>query len=212
MKLSTRLAVALLLLLGQFSALAATVTIEVGDNFYSPENVTINPGDVVVWRNVGSGLHPTVSETSAWSTFTISPTNTTAQVTGLTAGTTFKYYCSAHSFVSNGTRQGMIGSITVRSVATPTLAARTLAPTLSVFPNPSKGLVTVSVSAFPAKSDFKLRLSNIIGREVRTVTVRPEAADGGMSLNLSDLPAGMYFYSLVQNDKVLSTKRLLLQN
>jgi hypothetical protein len=44
------------------------------------------------------------------------------------------------------------------------------------------------------------------------VAVRPEAADGGMNLNLSDLPAGMYFYSLVQNDKVLSTKRLLLQN
>jgi plastocyanin len=212
MKLSTRLAVALLLLLGQVSALAATVTIEVGDNFYSPENVTINPGDVVVWRNVGSGLHPTVSETSAWATFTISPSNPTAQVAGLTAGTTFKYYCSAHAFPVNGTRQGMIGSITVRPVATSTLSARTLAPTLSVFPNPSKGLVTVSVSSFPAKSDYKLRLSNIIGREVRTVAVRPEAADGGMNLNLSDLPAGMYFYSLVQNDKVLSTKRLLLQN
>lgn len=212
MKLSTRLAVVLLLVLGQFSALAATITIEVGDNFYRPENVTINPGDVVVWRNVGSGVHPTVSETNAWATFIISPSNTTAQVSGLTAGTTFKYYCSAHAFLVNGTRQGMIGSITVRSVATPTLAAQALTPILSVFPNPSRGLVTVSVNAFPAKSEFKLRLSNIIGREVRTVALRPEAADGGMSLNLSDLPAGMYFYSLMQNDKVLSTKRLLLQN
>lgn len=95
---------------------------------------------------------------------------------------------------------------------TPTLTARTLAPSFAIFPNPSKGLVTVSVSQLLTNNDYKLRLSNIIGREVRTVAVRAEAADGGMSLNLSDLPAGMYFYSLVQNDKVLSTKRLLLQN
>ena len=61
-------------------------------------------------------------------------------------------------------------------------------------------------------NDYKLRLSNIIGREVRTVPVRPEAAEGGMTLNLADLPSGMYFYSLLQNDKVLSTKRLVLQN
>ncbi|RSK51356.1 T9SS type A sorting domain-containing protein [Hymenobacter rigui] len=212
MKISTRLTLMVVLLLAQLSALAATVTIEVGDNYYSPENVTINPGDVVVWRNVGSGVHPTVSETSAWSTFIISPSNTTSTISSLAAGTTYKYYCSAHSFVSNGTRQGMIGSITVRTVATPTLAARDLAPTLSVYPNPSRGLVTVSVSQLSAKSDLKLRLNNIIGREIRTVAVRPEAADGGMSINLSDLPAGMYFYSLVQNDKVLATKRLILQN
>ncbi|WP_170170196.1 T9SS type A sorting domain-containing protein [Hymenobacter perfusus] len=95
---------------------------------------------------------------------------------------------------------------------TPTLTARTLAPSFTIFPNPSKGLVTFSVSQLTLNTDYKLRLSNIIGREVRMVAVRPEAADGGMNLNLSDLPAGMYFYSLVQNDKVLSTKRLLLQN
>ncbi|MCA8831539.1 T9SS type A sorting domain-containing protein [Hymenobacter pini] len=212
MKLSTRLVLMVVLLLAQLSALAATITIEVGDNYYSPENVTINPGDVVVWRNVGSGVHPTVSESNAWSTFTISPSTPTNTISTLMAGTTFKYYCSAHSFVSNGIRQGMIGSITVRTVATPTLAARALAPTLSVYPNPSRGLVTVSVSQLPAKNDLKLRLNNIIGREIRTVAIRPEAADGGMSINLSDLPAGMYFYSLVQNDKVLSTKRLVLQN
>ncbi|GAB3228606.1 hypothetical protein GCM10027346_13340 [Hymenobacter seoulensis] len=96
--------------------------------------------------------------------------------------------------------------------ASASVAAKALSPSLSVYPNPSRGLITVSVAQKLPWADYKLRLSNIIGREVRTVLLRPEAADGGMSLNLSDLPAGMYFYSLVQNDKVLSTKRLMLQN
>ncbi|GGG31073.1 T9SS type A sorting domain-containing protein [Hymenobacter glacieicola] len=98
------------------------------------------------------------------------------------------------------------------SAALTSAAARTLAPALSVYPNPSRGLITISVGQKLPWADYKLRLSNVIGREVRSVGLRPEAADGGMNLNLSDLPPGMYFYSLVQNDKVVSTKRLMLQN
>ena len=94
----------------------------------------------------------------------------------------------------------------------PTLAARMLNPTFSLAPNPAHGIVTLSMSQFAVGTEYRLRLSNIIGREVRTVALRPEAADRGMALNLADLPSGMYFYSLLQNDKVVSTKRLVLQN
>lgn len=213
MKLTLRSVSFLFLLLWQLPLLAATVTIKVGDNFYSPKDTTISPGDVVVFRNVGSGVHPTVSETKAWDQFVISPSSPTSTVRNLMAGTAYAYYCSAHSFVdSNGKRAGMIGNITVSKVATPALSPRTLNPTFSLSPNPSHGLVTVLVSQFSAGKDYKLRISNIIGREIRTVAVRPEAAEGGMTLNLADLPSGMYFYSLLQNDKVVSTKRLVLQN
>ena len=82
---------------------------------------------------------------------------------------------------------------------------------LSVFPNPSKGLVTVTVNQKPG-AEYKLRLSNIIGREVRTFTLRPDDTSKGMPLNLSDLPSGMYVYSVLLNDKVVATKRLVLQN
>ncbi|MBX0291044.1 T9SS type A sorting domain-containing protein [Hymenobacter sp. HSC-4F20] len=104
------------------------------------------------------------------------------------------------------------GAPTPTTSLSSSVAAKMLAPALSVYPNPSRGLITVSVGQKLSWGDYKLRLSNIIGREVRSVLLRPEAADGGMSLNLSDLPPGMYFYSLVQNDKVVSTKRLVLQN
>jgi len=86
-------------------------------------------------------------------------------------------------------------------------------PTLSVYPNPAKGMVTVSLNQrIGLGQDYKLRLSNIIGREVRTTLLRPEDSVSSIAMNLSDLPAGMYFYSLLVNDKIVSTKRLVLQN
>lgn len=89
--------------------------------------------------------------------------------------------------------------------------AATATPTLSLYPNPSKGIVTISLSQRLGQ-DYKLRLSNIIGREVRTVALRSDLNTPTLAINLSDLPAGMYFYSLMLNDKAVSTKRLVLQN
>jgi hypothetical protein len=83
-------------------------------------------------------------------------------------------------------------------------------PTLTVFPNPSRGLLTVQVAGLPG-FDYKLRLANVLGRELRLTALRPEQANEGMTIDLTGLPAGMYFYSLLVNDKTISTKRLILQ-
>lgn len=83
-------------------------------------------------------------------------------------------------------------------------------PVLSLFPNPSRGLLTVQVAGQPGL-DYKLRLANILGRELRITAFRPEQAIEGLTIDLSGLPAGMYFYSLLVNDKAVSTKRLILQ-
>ena len=82
--------------------------------------------------------------------------------------------------------------------------------TLSVYPNPAHGLVTIQLSA-PAGQDYKFRLNNVLGREMRLVALRPDLAADGLTLDVSALPAGMYFYSLLVNDKVVSTSRLMLQ-
>lgn len=204
MKLTLRSLSLLFLLLWHLPLLAATFTIEVGDNFYRPAMVNIQPGDVVTWKYIGQSSHPTASDKGSWETFPMNTANVTKSITFPTAGN-FPYHCTAHGAPG----LGQFGVITV-GTTTPTLAPRS-APTFSLSPNPAHGLVTVSMGQFGG-NDYKLRLSNIIGREVRTVAVRPEAAEGGMTLNLADLPSGMYFYSLLQNDKVVSTKRLVLQN
>ncbi|TGE13785.1 T9SS type A sorting domain-containing protein [Hymenobacter elongatus] len=208
MKNSTRLFLLLPLLLLQLSAFATTYTITVGDNFYSPEKLDIKLGDEVIWK-WQSGNHPTASDNAAWVTFQMNSSSQTKSITFNTLGT-FAYHCTAHAFFDNGSWKGMIGSISVKPVTT-AAEARLVMPTLSVYPNPSKGMVLVSLGQKAGES-YKLRLSNIIGREVRMVALKPETDAEGVPVNLSDLPAGVYFYSLLVNDKVVTTKRLILQN
>jgi plastocyanin len=202
----------LLSLLFGLSASATVYDVKIGlngTNSYDPANLTIKVGDAVrfVWV---SGTHPTMSDSSpaAWATFTPSATNTNQTFTFSQVGS-YGYHCTAHAVQSGNTYIGMVGNITVQTTlaATPAQAA---APTLSFFPNPSRGALTVQVAGQRGQ-DYKLRLTNILGREVRAQALRPEQAADGLAVDLSALPAGLYFYSLLVNDKVVSTKRLTLQ-
>ncbi len=83
------------------------------------------------------------------------------------------------------------------------------APSLSVFPNPARGLLTVQLSAQHGP-DYKMRLSNVLGREVRLLPLPLATAATGLPLDVTGLPAGLYFCSLLVNDKAVSTNRLTL--
>ncbi|GAA3921663.1 T9SS type A sorting domain-containing protein [Hymenobacter algoricola] len=207
MKISTRFLIVWALVLIQFTAFATDYTVQVGDNFYEQQFLTIRPTDRVIFQYVGQTSHPTASDNGAWVTFPMNSANRTKIIANLPLGT-YPYHCTAHG----GPGFGQYGIITVSNV-TPATEARPATPTLSVFPNPSRGMVTVSLpQAQKVGSDYKLRLSNIIGREVRTVALQPELLSAGLPIDLSDLPAGIYFYSLLAGDKVVTTKRLVLQN
>ncbi len=82
-------------------------------------------------------------------------------------------------------------------------------PTLSLFPNPARGQLTVQLSA-QTGPDYKLRLSNVLGREVRLLPLPLATAASGLPLDVTGLPAGLYFCSLLVNDKAVSTNRLTL--
>ena len=218
MQLFTRSMVALaLLVLSLAPTLAANITILVGDNFYhGPGNTdpnkqedirTINVGDVVTWSYVGQLSHPTMSDNGAWGTFQMNQANTTFSRTFNTPGT-FPYHCTAHG----SPMSGQYGVLTVSGTATATLNARAAGIELNVYPNPSHGQVTVQFNQKAGVGDYKLRLSNIIGQEIRTVPLKPELTAAGLPLDLSDLRNGVYFYSLLVDGKVTSTKRLVLQN
>jgi plastocyanin len=202
----------LLTLLFGLSARATVYDVKIGlngANSYDPQNLTIKVGDAVrfVWV---SGTHPTMSDSSpaAWATFTPSATNTNQTFTFSQAGS-YNYHCTAHAAQSGTTYIGMIGNITVQT-ALAAAPAQAIVPTLTLFPNPSRGPLTVQVAGQRGQ-DYKLRLTNILGREVRVQAVRPEQAADGLAIDLSGLPAGLYFYSLLVNDKVVATKRLTLQ-
>ena len=194
------------LLLPMLAAQAATITIQVGDNFYQgpdgTSTIRIAANDVLIFQNIGSSTHPTAS--NIWSTFVMSPTTPTKSFPAntFTAGS-YPFFCTIHS--------GMTGTLIVTSAVTATTDPNLAAAVLNVYPNPSRGLLTVQLTQKPG-SDYKLRLSNIIGQEIRTVALRPDLTSAGLPLDLSDLRAGMYFYSLLVDGKVVTTKRLVLQN
>jgi plastocyanin len=214
MRLFTKLILSMLLAVSSLvSALAGTVTITVGDNFYhgpdGTNTITIAANDQLVFNYAnGTSSHPTASDSSpaAWATFQMnsgSRTKTFAANT-FTPGT-YAFHCTAHG--SPG--QGQFGTLIVTAVTA--TSAALAAPVINLFPNPSKGQVTLQISQRPGQ-DVKLRLNNVIGQEVRTVALKPELMAAGQVISLSDLPSGVYFYSLVVNDKIMSTKRLVLQN
>ena len=207
---STTLLVAALLVAR--GALATTYEVKIGaggNNSYTPQTLpALAVGDAVLFTWV-SGVHPTMSDASpaAWPTFTLSSGSSSQTITFTKAGS-YPYHCTAHAYQNaDGSYGGMIGTITVQA-ALATLTAQTPAPSLSVYPNPARGQTNVQVSG-PGGADYKLRLSNILGGEVRRMPVRPEnAPSDGVALDLSNLPPGLYFCSLLVNDKTLVTKRL----
>ncbi len=214
MKISTRffLFLAAIIGLGWAPARAANVTIVVTDNNYTPSMVNIAVGDTVTW-NYATGLsnHPTMSDSSpaAWATFPLTP-GTSKKIRFTTAGV-YPYHCTLHGAYVDGVLIGMSGTIKVQATPTATDDAHLAALALNLYPNPSRGFVTVQLHQRPGP-DYKLRLSNVIGQEIRSVALRPDLTAAGLPLDLSSLPGGLYFYSLVVDGKVASTKRLVLQN
>ena len=54
-------------------ALAANDPVSILDNSYSPQNLTINPGDTVVWTNFGSVAHTVAADNNAFVSSSMNP-------------------------------------------------------------------------------------------------------------------------------------------
>lgn len=83
-------------------------------------------------------------------------------------------------------------------------------PTLSAYPNPTRGVTTLSLTQV-GSDNYKIRISNTIGKVVQTIELKDLDNATEIPLNLSHLPSGIYFYSLLINEKMVETKRLVLQ-
>lgn len=111
-------------------ALAAQVNVSIGDNSFSPQTLTVNAGDTVVWTNNGNMAHTVTADNASFVSTTLQHGQTYSRV--FTSAGSFPYYCQFHGG-SGGT--GMSGVINVaqpaaQSAAT-TGAATTVATTSS---------------------------------------------------------------------------------
>ena len=73
---------------------------------------------------------------------------------------------------------------------------------ISVYPNPAKETVQVSINTFDATQKNTLTIIDIKGAQVLQQTIETQTTE----INLSTLKAGIYFLKLVKNETILSYK------
>lgn len=76
------------------------------------------------------------------------------------------------------------------------------------FPNPAKSMVNINYNGSNLVN-AKIEIRSIIGTLAKTITVN--AQSGEFKFDVSDLNNGVYFYSLLINDKTLISKKLIIQ-
>jgi plastocyanin len=77
------------------SSTAATVNIEIGDNTFTPKEVTANVGDTIVWTNKGKVAHDVTALNGAFNSPRNLAPGATFSYTATTAGS-FAYVCTIH--------------------------------------------------------------------------------------------------------------------
>ena len=80
---------------------AASMTVSIGDNFYSPKSVSIDVGDTVTWVNNGQAQHSATAEDGSFDTGIFGPGGRRSH-TFNQAGS-FGYYCLVHGTAQSGT-------------------------------------------------------------------------------------------------------------
>jgi plastocyanin len=168
---------------------AAVANVSVGDDFFSPANITNNVNDQVKWTWTGFNSHSTTSNTGLWDSgingngFTYSHT--------FSAAGSFPYHCTIHSF--------MTGSITVQAANVPPSVAITAPTNGATFAAPWTGTIRATVSATGAtvsKVDFFVGATRL-----GTVTNPP----ANPSFTVTNLAAGNYTVTALATDSAGAT-------
>lgn len=78
--------------------------------------------------------------------------------------------------------------------------------TFSVYPNPVS--TNLNIKATTNGNSVVIKLYNIMGELVRTETI----TDGNNMVNVSSLTDGIYFYSIIKNNQIVETKKLIIKH
>jgi len=92
------------------SVQAVTHEVTIGDNFFSPNNLTINVGDTVHWSYSGSRVHDVTADDGSWNSPTSSNINYSRTFNSVAE---VLYYCTVHSAPGRNINSNMNGRINV---------------------------------------------------------------------------------------------------
>lgn len=112
---------------------------------------------------------------------------------------------SVELIVSNGTCSDTVTQ-TVNTVTAAGIKTINGISSLSVYPNPANGLLTLSVNSSNPVSGCQLSVSNVLGQTTYSQSVDLESGTNKFSINISNLSEGVYFINLQNGGKVFTTK------
>ncbi len=75
-----------------------------------------------------------------------------------------------------------------------------------LYPNPANGMVSLVLPE--VSGDIKFVLYNMVGSEVLKQTL----VQGSNSINCESLQNGVYFYSIIRNNEIVETKKLIIKH
>jgi hypothetical protein len=182
-------------------AYSVKVTLITGCSDTDTVQVTINPNPVVDLgqdSTICEGQTLTLDAGNAGATYYWSNGATTQTIT---VGTSDLYEVT----VTNSFGCTASGDVAVSVVVCPGTDEPALR-TVSVFPNPTSGALTVQFAELPSKTTH-LTVVNTVGQ---TVLAKQQIADLNTSLDLSNLPKGLYLLRL-QSGTSVSSVRVVVQ-
>ncbi|HEX2057037.1 MAG TPA: right-handed parallel beta-helix repeat-containing protein [Actinomycetota bacterium] len=146
----------------QAPAPAATVTVTIRENFFSPQEIHVDPGDTVTWTNAGTRTHDVTSDTGAFVSgdlFRGGKFSHTFAKEGI-----YYYHCSFHGRAG---QQGMWGVVVVGD------------------PKPAEPAKRPRIDV-PA--DFRsIQAAVDAAQSGSTIVVAPGTYDGGVTITTDDL-------------------------
>lgn len=169
------------------ASFAATNVVTIGNYWFSPTNLTINPGDTVVWSNIVLTAHDSTSSSGLWNSPQLAQ-NKTFSYTFTNTGT-YPYICALH-IVSHPEQTG-----TVSVVSSPNL------PPTVLITNPPNGTVfgvpaNVTIEASASDSDGSVtNVQFLVGS-----TVLSNRTSAPYVATTNSLPAGNYTLSAIASD------------
>jgi plastocyanin len=196
MKKVYNLIYALFFLLISMNANARVQVVEMADFTFTPSSFNIASGDTIAWK-LASGTHsvqtltvPTGSATFdspvmsvPGETFTFVP-----EVIG-----NYTYQCGVHGSM-------MPGSFMVMSavgISEPSLGWLSRA-----YPNPFGDKLNIDI-----KGIDQIDIFNLIGKRVKTLST--SLADTKIEMDLTGLPAGIYYYNGYKEGKIVATQKII---
>jgi hypothetical protein len=79
--------------------------------------------------------------------------------------------------------------------------------TVNIYPNPFTSSINIMINDASQTNNRELKIYNIMGKEVVNVTITQQLT----TLEISQLPSGIYFYKVMSNNKTIQSGKLVSQ-